>query len=161
MRFRIASVAISATLALTLLIGACDVHEPIVIPADAESVVHVTATDDSVTIEPSTVSAGDVYFVLEGPNTAISFVARKDAPDAPVEGMDAAQVERLAEGDYQFTAMDGFAVTCGPDEWTEKRHWEGCGENHVLALGPGLYALVASDEAPSVSPVMAVLEVTP
>lgn len=160
MRHRTASVTICVPFALTLVVGACDAHEPIVIPADAESVVHVTATDDSVTIEPSTVSAGDVYFVLEGPNAAISFVARKDAPDAPVEGMDAAQVERLAEGDYQFTAMDGFAVSCAPDEWTEERHWEGCGQNHVLALAPGLYALVASDEAPGVPPVMAVLEVT-
>jgi hypothetical protein len=161
MGHRTASAGITATMVLALLTGACDVHEPIVIPANAESVVHVTATEDSVTIEPSTVSTGDVYFVLEGPNTAVSFVARKEAPDAPIEGMDAAQVERLTEGDYQFTAMDGFAVTCAPDEWTEERHWAGCGENHVLPLRPGLYALLASGEAPGVAPVMAVLEVTP
>lgn len=158
MRMRTPSVAIAAAVSVALL--GCDVHEPIEIPAGAQ-VVHVTATDETVTLAPSTVSAGDVYFVLEGPNPAISFVARKDAPDAPIEGMDETQMDRFAQGDYQFTAMDGFSVTCGPEEWTEERHWAGCGENHVLTLEPGLYALAASDEAPGVAPVMAVLEVTP
>ena len=160
MRLRTASVAIPALLALTFAIAACDIHEPIVIPAGAQ-VVHVSASDDAVSIEPATVTAGDVYFVLEGPNPAISFVANKDAPDAPIEGMDEAEVERLAHGDYIYTAMDGFNVTCAADAWTEERHWQGCGENHVLPLEPGLYALVASDEEPGVPPVMAVLKVTP
>ena len=138
---------------------ACHAHEPIVIPEGAQ-VVHVTASDEGVALAPDSVVAGDVYFVIEGPNQSVQIVSRMTATDASSSGMDRAQVERVSRGDFQDTAWDGFEVTCGLDEWTPARHWQGCGENHVLPMSEGLYGVVSGAEEPGVPPVMAVLEVT-
>ena len=143
-----------------VILGACDVHEPVVIPAGAE-VVRVTASDEEVRLAPETAAAGDVYLVLEGPNQGIEFVSRLADPDASPEGMTQAEIDRVAAGDYQSTMLEGFSVTCAADEWTEAQHWEGCGENVRLTLTPGLYAVLASPDEPGVAPVMAVLEITP
>ena len=143
-----------------VILAACDVHEPVVIPAGAE-VVRVTASDEEVRLTPETAAAGDVYLVLEGPNQGIEFVSRLVDPDASPEGMTQAEIDRVAAGDYQSTMLEGFSVTCAADEWTDAQQWEGCGENVKLTLAPGLYAVLASPDEPGVAPVMAVLEVTP
>jgi hypothetical protein len=136
------------------------VHEPVVIPAGAQ-VVRVRVSNTEVALRPASVRAGDVYLVNEGPAQGFTFIARSSGPGAEVEPMTEADVERLALGDFQFTSMDAFAVTCAPDQWTEGGHWEGCGENVALTLSAGRYAILAGAEEPGVAPVMAVLEVAP
>jgi hypothetical protein len=145
---------------LLVVIAACGLEQPapIVIPPGAQ-VVRVFADDESVRLVPASVRAGDVYFVLEGPNPAISFISRAEQGGEP-EGMDEAQVQRVAQGDLQNTSTDGFSVTC-EREWNPEERWTGCRENALFVLGPGFYALSASNEDPGVAPVMAVLEVTP
>lgn len=163
MMTRLSAVVASRTALVLSLLAAgtgCDVHEPIVIPAGAQ-VVHLTATDDEVQVDPASVAAGEVYVVLEGPKPTIYLVSNQSGPDSDPRGMTPAELARLADGDMQFTLTDAFAVTCGFDAWTEDRHWEGCGENVRLTLAPGFHAFVASDEVPGVRPVMAVLEVRP
>jgi hypothetical protein len=150
----------SVALVAALLIAACQ-PPPVVIPPDAQ-VVHVSMTDDSVRIEPESVRAGDVYFVMEGPGTGFSLVSRLPSPDAEPTGMTPAQIDAVAGGDFQSTRMEGYAITCAPDAWTEERHWDGCGENVKTTLTPGLYAILGPQGEPiSGASVMAVLEVEP
>ena len=150
----------AAAIALAATTAACDVHEPIVIPAGAQ-VIRVTVSDTEIALQPASVHAGDVYLVNEGPAPDFTFVARSSGPGADAEPMSDADVERLALGDFQFTSMEGFSVSCAPDQWTEGRHWEGCGENVALTLSAGRYAILAGAEEPGVAPVMAVLDVDP
>jgi hypothetical protein len=143
-----------------LMVPACDVHEPVVIPPGA-STVRVLASEDGVVLTPATAPAGDVYLVLDGPDQGIEFVSRLADPDGSPEGMTQDQIDAVAAGDFQSTMLEGFSVTCGADEWTFEQRWEGCGENVKLTLTPGFYAVLAGAEEPGVAPVMAVLEVTP
>ena len=143
-----------------MLVPACDVHEPVVIPPGA-STVRVLASEAGVRLTPDTAPAGDVYLVLDGPNQGIEFVSRLADPNGSPEGMTQAQVDAVAAGDFQSTLLEGFSVACDVDEWTEEERWEGCGENVKLTLTPGFYAVLAGGEEPGVAPVMAVLEVTP
>jgi hypothetical protein len=145
---------------VALVLAAC-LPPPVVIPPGAPT-VHVTVTDDSVALAPSTVPAGDVYFVIEGPSMGFSFVRRMDAPNAEPTGMTQAQIDAIARGDFQSTMLEGIGVSCGEDEWTEERHWQGCRENSVMTLSEGLYAALGSGgEEPGVPPIMDVLEVVP
>jgi hypothetical protein len=153
-------VARAALVALVAVAAACDVHAPVVIPAGAQ-VVRVRAAPAVVEVVPASVRAGDVYLVMEGPEPAISFVSHSAGPGEPASGMGEDQIERVALGDYQSTRIEGFAVTCAPERWTEGTHWEGCGENVRLTLSEGLYVVIVGAETPGVAPVMDVLEVTP
>lgn len=149
-----------AAIAAAAVASACDVHEPVVIPAGAQ-VVRVTVSEAEVVVQPASVRAGDVYLVNEGPAQSFTFVARSSGPDAETEPLSDADVQHLARGDFQFTSMELFSVSCAPDQWTEERHWEGCGENVPLTLSAGSYVILAGAEEPGVAPVMAVLEVVP
>ena len=133
----------------------------VVIPEGATNVVHVHPRPDNLQLDPAKVKAGVVYFVIEGPGTDFSLVRRKPAPDADATSMSAAQIEAVRHGDYQSTQLESYAVSCAPDSWTEERHWEGCRENSMVSLAPGLYAVVQGPDEPGVAPIMAVLEVEP
>jgi hypothetical protein len=150
----------AVAIALIALLAACE-PAPVVIPQGAQ-VVRVAVTDETVQIAPRTVRAGDVYFVNEGPEMGFSIISRMAAGDAGPTGMTQAQIDALAAGDFQSTQQDGLSVSCGADEWTEARHWQGCRENGVRTLGPGFYAILGpGGDEPGVPPVMDVLEVVP
>ena len=149
----------SAAVLVALGLAAC-LPPPVVIP-DGAQVVHVTTAEEVAIVTPRTVLAGDVYFVIEGPAMGFTLVRRLAAGDAEPSGMSQAQIDRVSQGDYQDTQIEGFAVSCGSDAWTEADHWQGCRENAVLTLTEGLYAILATGEEPGVPPVLDVLEVVP
>lgn len=132
----------------------CDVHTPMTVPAGAQQ-VHVMVTESEVRLSPTTVRAGDVYLVLDGPGQGLSFVTLGGGP------FDDAAIARLEEGDLQDTAVEGFQVSCAPDGWSEERGWEGCGNVFRVSVSDGQYAILAPGEAPGVPPTMAVLAVSP
>ena len=150
--------AIVAPLAV-LVLAACQ-PPPVIIPNGAQ-VVRVTTTEDAAMLAPRTVQNGDVYFVIEGPGLGFTFVSHRAEGDAEPSGMTEAQIERIRRGDYQDTQIEGFAVSCAPEAWTEASRWEGCRENSMLTLTEGLYAVLANSEEPGAPPVMDVLEVVP
>ena len=132
----------------------CDAHTPMTIPAGAQQ-VHVTVTQSEVRLSPATVRAGDVFLVLDGPGQGFSFVTLGGGP------FDDDAIARLAAGDLQGTAIEGFQVSCAPDGWSEERGWEGCGNAFQVSVSAGQYAILAPGEAPGVRPTMAVLTVEP
>ncbi|MGH2488714.1 MAG: hypothetical protein ACRDFR_03760, partial [Candidatus Limnocylindria bacterium] len=79
---------------------------PLRIPPDAQE-VHIVVTESTVTLEPATVHAGDVYFIVDESadatgDAAFTFVSRGEpgqegADPLPLSDED---VARLAEGDY-------------------------------------------------------------
>ncbi len=158
-RFRPAAAVLAASLVALPGCAMLDHHEPIVIPEGAQ-VVHVTVSDDEVTLEPATASAGDVYLVNEGPASTYSLVSSVPTAGAEPRGFTQADVDRIAAGDFQGTGMEGIDVTCDR-AWSEAEHWRDCGENWRATLTEGLYIVMAGGEMPGEEPVMAVLEVTP
>jgi hypothetical protein len=122
------------------------------IAADAQ-VVHVVVTASEVHLDPATVHAGQVYFLVEGPDdpaehAGFAFVSAGYAEDSSPLPMTDRAVERLSRGDYQGTGIES-----------------GWGKYATYRLREGNYAfLVAGPEGdlPSVPPQsMAVLEVLP
>lgn len=147
------------------------------IPAGAQ-VVHVVATESEVRLDPATVRAGDVYLVLEEPlNGSITFVERSRAGETPGPLNDD-DLERLAHGDTEFTAIGGLTVGCSPEQAAEDRGQMGpCGNVMKVTVRAGKYAIlgpgwIMQETEPSVDPTagpdgfvpptsMAVLEVLP
>ena len=127
---------------------------PLRIPPDAQE-VRIVVTETAVRLEPSTVHAGDVYFVVDEPadptgHAGFTFVSRGEpgqegADPLPMSDED---VVRLAQGDYQGTALGGG--------WGDQAKFTLREGNYVfLIAGPG-------GDRPGVPPVsMAVLEVLP
>ena len=144
--------------ALAVLIASvtpgCDVHTPMAVPAGAQQ-VRVMVSESEVRLSPTTVRAGDVYLVLDGPGQGFSFVTLGGGP------FDDAAIARLGDGDLQDTAIEAFQVTCGPNEWSEDHGWEGCGNVFRVFVSEGQYAILAPGEAPGVPPTMTVLQVAP
>ena len=61
------------TLALaTGVLGGCS-HGPISVPSGSQE-VHVTINGDTVRLEPTTARAGDIYVVLDTPDTNLTLV---------------------------------------------------------------------------------------
>ncbi len=149
-----------AAAAALLVLAACEPPQ-VVIPDGATNVVHVHLDAETVRLDPATVRAGDVFFVIEGPGPAFSLVRWLGAPDAEPRGLTPAEITRLRDGDYVWTQLDSYNVRCDPNAWTEERHWQGCRENAMVPLLPGMYAIVAGSGDGGVAPIMAVLEVEP
>jgi hypothetical protein len=127
---------------------------PLRIPPDAQE-VHIVLTESSVQLEPATVHAGDVYFILDTPadpagHAGFTFVSRGEPGQEGADPMPLSDedVARIAQGDYQGTAMGG-----------------GWGDQVRFTLGAGNYVFLiagSSGEVPGVRPTsMAVLEVLP
>jgi hypothetical protein len=117
--------------------------ERIPIPSGAQ-VVHVSISESEVRLEPATVRAGDVYLVLDEPaNGGFGFVSRSAGPDTfgPLSDDD---LERLAHGDTEATAMDGVdAGGCSPEQDAASRGQMGpCGNVMQAVVAPGKYAIL-------------------
>lgn len=135
------------------------------IPAGAQQ-VHVSIVGSEVRLEPATVSAGDVYVVLDTPGSSVGFAQRKrTAAEAPGPLTDA-DLDRLALGDTQGTAIGGFDDTgCSPEQRAESRGRIGpCGNVFQIVLTPGRYAFFTGslEGEPGADPQsITVLEVLP
>ena len=114
------------------------------IPAGAQ-VVHVTIAGSEVTLQPQSVHAGDVYLVLDEPATgSITFVQRQRAADASPGPLDDDDLERLAHGDTEGTAIGGLdAGGCDAEQNAADRGLMGpCGNVMKIAVGVGSYAIL-------------------
>jgi hypothetical protein len=136
------------------------------IPSGAQE-VHVGVVGTNVRLDPATVHAGDVYVVLDTPGSSVQFAQRmRSAAETPGPLTDE-DLERLAEGDTQGTAIGGFDdLGCSADQRAEDRGRMGpCGNVFRLVLPPGKYAFFSEDleaDPPGGDPrSIAVLEVVP
>ena len=136
------------------------------IPPGAQQ-VHVVATDSKLDLQPTTVRAGDVYIVLDGPRESISVVSRKRTAEETPGPMSDDDLDRLAQGDTEGTAMEGISVGCSAEQRAAARGKVGyCGNVFRLVLAAGKYAfLLDPPEGDPPLPIpadsMAILEVMP
>jgi hypothetical protein len=127
---------------------------PLRIPTGAQE-VHIEVTETEVRLSPAAVHAGDVYFTVDQPedpsgHAGFTFVSRgyPGQGGGDPEPMSDEDVARLAQGDYQGTALQSG--------WSDQAKFTLAEGNYVfLIAGPG-------GEMPGVPPMsMAVLEVLP
>jgi hypothetical protein len=142
----------------------CGVPRPI--PSDAQQ-VHVAATESELHLQPATVRAGDVYVVLDGPRESLVVVSRKRTAAETPGPMTDDDLDRLAGGSTEGTAIEGLSVGCSAEQRAAARGKVGyCGNVFKLVLAAGKYAfLLDSPDSDPPQPVpagaMAILEVTP
>lgn len=136
------------------------------IPAGAQQ-VHVVVVGSEVRLDPTTVRAGDVYVVLDTPGSSVGF-AQRQRSEADIPGpLTEEDIDRLARGDTEGTAIGGFDDSgCSPEQRAEDRGRMGpCGNVFQVSLTPGMYAFFTGnlDGAPpgDYSERIAVLRVVP
>jgi hypothetical protein len=132
------------------------------VPVGAQK-VHVAVTESEVRLDPAVVRAGDVYVVLDTPGSTVGFATRK-ATEAETPGpFTDEELERLAQGDWEFTAVEGFADTgCSDAQRAADRGLTGyCGNVFKERLTPGKYAFFICDGDVGAPRSIAVLEVLP
>jgi hypothetical protein len=136
------------------------------VPAGAQQ-VHVTATDTDLHLQPTTVRAGDVYVVLDGPRQSVVIASRRRSAEETPGPLSADDLNRLERGDSQGTSIEGLSVGCSDEQRAANRGKVGyCGNVYKLVLAPGAYAILldSPDQDPP-QPVpagtMAILMVTP
>jgi hypothetical protein len=148
------------------------------IPPGAQ-VVHVVATESQVRLDPTMVHAGDVYLMLDEPiDGSFALVDRQRTATETAGPLSDDDLERLAHGDTEFTAIERFSIGCDAAQRAEDRGQMGyCGNVWKVMLIPGKYAILGpgwteqkteasvdptADPAGFVTPPsMAVLEVLP
>ena len=136
------------------------------IPSGAQQ-VHIAATETSLSLQPATIRAGDVYVVLDGPRQNVVMVSQKRTADATPGPMSDDDLARLQRGDMEGTSTEGISVSGSAEQRAAARGQVGEGGNaYLFTLAPGKYAflLAPPDSAPpgQMSPgAMAILEVSP
>lgn len=132
------------------------------IPPGAQE-VHVVVTESEVRLNPATVRAGDIYVVLDTPDSSVGFVSRKrgTVEIGPLTDDDLA---RLALGhDTEGFGIGGFAAGgCSDSQNAEDRGQMGpCGNVVKAVLLEGKYAFFIGDPIEGPPRSIAVLEVLP
>ena len=136
------------------------------VPAGAQQ-VHVEVDGAAVRLAPATVRAGEIYVVLDTPGSSVGFAQRQLTPSATPGPLTQEDIERLARGDTEGTAIGGFDDSgCSAEQRAEDRGRMGpCGNVFKVVLTQGKYAMFAGtlDDRPpdDDSGSIAVLEVTP
>ncbi len=136
------------------------------IPSGAQQ-VHVADSDSSLSLQPTTVHAGDVYVVLDGPRQNVLLVSQKRTAEATPGPMSDDDLARLRRGDTEGTSTEGISVTCSAEQRASARGRVGyCGNAYRFTLTAGKYAfLPASPEGGPPGQMsagtMAILEVSP
>jgi len=135
------------------------------VPPGAQ-LVHVSVVGSEVRLDPATVSAGDVYVVLDTPGSSVGFAQRlRTAAETPGPLTDE-DLDRLARGDTEGTAIGGFEdIGCSAEQRAEDRGLMGpCGNVFKMVLTPGKHAFFAGSldgGPPAVARSIEVLEVGP
>lgn len=149
---------------LAIGLTGCARSQPI---PDGAQLVHVEVVGSEVRLDPVTVPAGEVYVVLDTRGSSVGFAQRQATAAATPGPLRDEDLERLARGDTQGTAIGGFDdVGCSEQQRAEDRGQMGpCGNVFRLVVAPGKYAfftgnldVVAEGGGP---PSIAILEVTP
>jgi hypothetical protein len=114
------------------------------IPAGAQQ-VHLVVTASDLQVTPATVHAGDVYVVMDTQG-AVSFVQRQATASGTPGPLTDADLARLAKGDTEGTAIEGFEYAGCADACSQPHDWMGYGGNtSKLVLAPGKYAFTVDD----------------
>ena len=132
------------------------------VPSGAQ-VVNIAVTPSSVTLQPQTVRAGEVYLELDSPASgSFAFVAGSDSPNATPGPLSPDRIARLRNGDTLHTATIEFSAGgCSSSQDAAARGTTGeCGNVRMVTVAPGLYVIGGGDPALVGSP-LAVLTVTP
>ena len=151
-------------LVVAVLLGCGRGQTPV--PPGAQQ-VHVVVTESSVRLDPPAVRAGDIYVVLDTPGSSVGFAQRQRTAEETPGPLSDDDLDRLAHGDTQGTAIEGFDDSgCSPEQRAEDRGQMGyCGNVFKLVLAAGKYAFFAGnlDGGPpgDYSRSIAVLEVLP
>jgi hypothetical protein len=151
-------------LVMAILLGCGRGQTPI--PPGAQ-LVHVVVTDSTVRLDPPTVRAGDTYVLLETPGSSVGFAQRQRTAAEASGPLSDDDLDRLARGDTQGTAIEGFDDTgCSPEQRAEDRGQMGyCGNVSKVVLTAGKYAFFTGnlDGGPpgDYSRSIAILEVVP
>jgi hypothetical protein len=136
------------------------------IPPGAQQ-VHVVVAGPEVRLEPATVSPGEVYVVLDAPGSSVGFAQRQRTATETPGPLSDDDLDRLARGDTQGTAIGGFDDSgCSADQRVESRGRMGpCGNVFKIILTAGQYAFFTGnlDGGPpgDYSGSIAVLDVVP
>ena len=125
--------------------------------------VHVSVTESEVRLDPATVHAGDLYIVLDTPGSGVGFAQRMRTAAETPGPMSDEDLDRLAHGDTEGTAIGGFDdFGCSADQRAEDRGQMGyCGNVFKETLTPGKYAFFVGDPEGEGPQSVAVLEVLP
>lgn len=136
-RRRLATIGVAALLA-GALVGCGRGQMPV--PAGAQ-LLHVVVDGQKVRLDPATVRAGDVYVVLDTPGSGVGFAERKRSATETPGPLTDQDIDRLAHGDTQGTAIGGFDdIGCSPEQRAEDRGRMGpCGNVFHVVLTPGKY----------------------
>jgi len=147
------------SIALAVVVGtpAACFPGPISVPPEGQR-VEVVIDGDTITLDPTTVRAGDVYLVLVRPGTSMLLVERKSTPEETPGPLSEAELDRVRRGDTFHTAITGGFANGEP-----------YGNVSRIVVTPGLYAflveepeLLAARSGGVIPPgKMAVLVVTP
>ncbi len=136
------------------------------VPSGAQR-VHIADTDTSLSLQPATVRAGDVYVVLDGPRQSVVLVSQKRTAEATPGPMTDDDLDRLRWGDTEGTLTEGLSVTCSAEQRAAARGQLGeCGNVYRFTLAPGKYAFLPAPPDGGGSGqqsvgTMAILEVSP
>jgi hypothetical protein len=125
--------------------------------------VHVSVTGSEVRLDPTIVRAGDIYVVLDTPGSGVGFAQRMGSPAETPGPLSDADIDRLAHGDTEGTAIGGFDdVGCSAEQRAEDRGQMGyCGNVFKEVLTPGKYAFFIGGPEGDGRLSIAVLEVLP
>ena len=131
---------LAAVLGLVCVLAGCGPGQTPVPPG--AQLVHVSVVGSEVRLDPATVSAGDTFVVLDTPGSSVGFAQAKRTAAEALGPLTDADLDRLARGDTQGTAIGGFEdVGCSPDQRAEARGQMGpCGNVFQIVLTPGKYA---------------------
>lgn len=136
------------------------------IPEGAQQ-IHVVVDGSTLRLDPGTVRAGDLYVVLDTPGSSVGFAQRQQTAEATPGPLTSQDIDRLAHGDTEGTAIGGFDdLGCAPEQRAEDRGRMGpCGNVFQVVLTPGMYVFFTGnlDGGPpgDYSGSIAVLRVTP
>jgi hypothetical protein len=114
---------------------------------DGAHEVHVQVIESEVRLDPATVPAGDVYVVLDTPRSGVGFAQRKATAAETPGPLREEDIERLARGDTEGTAIGGFDLFgCSDEQRAEDRGQMGpCGNVFKIVLTPGKYAFYSGN----------------
>jgi len=144
---------------LAIALAGCRSADPV--PAGAQ-VVHVAVTNDTVSLEPATVHAGDVYVSLEGPVLSVGFAQSVPVAGAEPGPMNDDELKRLAGGSTEGIGVSGFDVGCSEAQQAEDRGKQGyCGNVRKQPLTVGKYAFFIRGPEGAAPKSIAILEVLP
>jgi hypothetical protein len=137
------------------------------VPSGAQ-VVHVVVRPASVTLDPPTAHAGDLYLVLDDPpDGPLTFVATADTATVTPGPLTDDDVRQILAGNAFHTAVVAFgAGGCSPDQDAAARGKAGpCGNAFKVTVAPGAYLIAGGsperDPTTGRVPPMAELRVTP